>query len=67
MDYSEQLQVVNYGIGGHYVTHYDFYPPDQLTHYPELGNRISTLLIYVCTIIISSVPCNSFNCGGVKL
>lgn len=43
----ERLQVVNYGIGGHYVTHYDFFPPGYLIDGPELGNRISTLLIYV--------------------
>ena len=67
---AEQLQVVNYGIGGHYEPHYDFSrvcmhacnagnvfsesSHMQLGEYAYsrglgTGNRVSTLLIYVCT------------------
>jgi prolyl 4-hydroxylase len=45
---SEPLQVLNYGIGGHYEAHYDFVSSDSKAPFDELiGNRISTLLIYV--------------------
>lgn len=46
-DNCEQLQVVNYGIGGHYGPHYDFLPDNLALGPSKLGNRISTLLIYV--------------------
>lgn len=45
---AEQLQIVNYGIGGYYDVHYDFALPDDLTFKEkETGNRIATVLFYV--------------------
>lgn len=42
---AERLQVVNYGIGGQYEPHHDFY----YQHHPmSRGNRIATVLFYVC-------------------
>lgn len=48
MDTAEELQVVNYGIGGFYDTHHDYAPVDD-TAYDDagIGNRIGTVLFYV--------------------
>lgn len=45
---SELLQVVNYGIGGFYATHFD-HAPENDTTYDEHGhgNRIATVMFYV--------------------
>lgn len=47
---AEKLQIQNYGIGGHYVPHFD----QQIKSEPLLdirkadaGNRIATVLFYV--------------------
>lgn len=46
MTYCEQLQVANYGVGGHYEPHWDFFR--DTSHYPvEEGNRIATAIFYV--------------------
>jgi len=46
MTYCEQLQVANYGVGGHYEPHWDFFRDTR--HYPaEEGNRIATAIFYV--------------------
>lgn len=46
MTYCEQLQVANYGVGGHYEPHFDFFLNS--SHYPaEEGNRIATAIFYV--------------------
>lgn len=43
---SEELQVANYGIGGHYEPHTDFDPRENA--FPDYGgDRISTVLFYV--------------------
>lgn len=45
---AELLQVVNYGIGGHYDTHYDFFEDnDTSEQMKQDGNRIATVLFYV--------------------
>jgi len=43
---SESLQVQNYGIGGHYVPHWDIQTNGSTQIY-ESGNRIATVLFYV--------------------
>lgn len=49
MDTAEELQVVNYGIGGHYEPHFDFARKDEINSFKNLGtgNRIATVLFYV--------------------
>lgn len=48
MDHAESLQVVNYGMGGHYDPHFDFFEVDDKSEYMQLyGNRIATVLFYV--------------------
>lgn len=48
MESAEGLQVVNYGIGGHYATHFDFATDKDVEKgFPHLGNRIATTLFYV--------------------
>lgn len=47
---AEELQVVNYGIGGHYEPHFDFARKEEVHAFKSLGtgNRIATVLFYVC-------------------
>lgn len=48
MNKAEHLQIVNYGIGGHYDPHFDFFDDDDTSEYMALhGNRIATVLFYV--------------------
>lgn len=44
---SEDLQIQNYGIGGHYEPHYDFSNHDEKPFATNTGNRIATVLFYV--------------------
>lgn len=46
---AEELQVVNYGIGGHYEPHFDFARKEEANAFKSLGtgNRIATVLFYV--------------------
>lgn len=46
---AEELQVVNYGIGGHYEPHFDFARREERNAFKSLGtgNRIATVLFYV--------------------
>lgn len=50
---AEDLQVVNYGIGGHYEPHFDFARADEVNAFSSLGtgNRIATVLFYVSEIL----------------
>lgn len=52
METAEELQVVNYGIGGHYEPHYDFARKQETNAFKSLGtgNRIATVLIYMSDV-----------------
>uniref|UniRef100_A0A1B6MIZ2 procollagen-proline 4-dioxygenase n=1 Tax=Graphocephala atropunctata TaxID=36148 RepID=A0A1B6MIZ2_9HEMI len=49
---AEELQVVNYGIGGHYEPHYDFARREEKNAFKSLGtgNRIATVLNYMSDV-----------------
>lgn len=49
---AEELQVVNYGIGGHYEPHYDFARREEKDAFKSLGtgNRIATWLNYMSDV-----------------
>ncbi|XP_056416263.1 prolyl 4-hydroxylase subunit alpha-3 isoform X2 [Hyla sarda] len=49
--YAEYLQVVNYGIGGHYEPHFDHATSRKSPLYrTNTGNRIATLMIYLSSV-----------------
>jgi len=52
METAEDLQVVNYGIGGHYEPHYDFARKEEKNAFKSLGtgNRIATVLFYMSDV-----------------
>ncbi|KAI7690881.1 hypothetical protein SSS_04789 [Sarcoptes scabiei] len=52
METAEELQVVNYGIGGHYEPHYDFARREETEAFKSLGtgNRIATWLNYMSDV-----------------
>ncbi|XP_069747936.1 prolyl 4-hydroxylase subunit alpha-3 isoform X2 [Narcine bancroftii] len=46
--YAEYLQVVNYGIGGHYEPHFDHATsPNSSLYKLKSGNRVATFMIYL--------------------
>ncbi|XP_054165484.1 prolyl 4-hydroxylase subunit alpha-1-like [Oppia nitens] len=49
---AEELQVVNYGIGGHYEPHFDFARREEKDAFKSLGtgNRIATWLNYMSNV-----------------
>lgn len=49
---AEDLQVVNYGIGGHYEPHFDFARKEEKNAFKTLGtgNRIATVLFYMSDV-----------------
>ena len=52
VEHGEGIQVLNYGIGGEYQPHYDYFPPEQpgSSEHTKLalgGQRISTLILYL--------------------
>jgi len=48
METAEDLQVANYGIGGHYDPHFDFSRRGEKNPYGEnRGNRVATVLFYM--------------------
>ncbi|XP_011306837.1 prolyl 4-hydroxylase subunit alpha-1 [Fopius arisanus] len=52
VDTAEDLQVVNYGIGGHYEPHFDFARREETNAFKSLGtgNRIATVLYYMSDV-----------------
>ncbi|XP_040047147.2 prolyl 4-hydroxylase subunit alpha-3 isoform X1 [Gasterosteus aculeatus] len=49
--YGEHLQVVNYGIGGHYEPHFDHATlPSSPVFKLKTGNRVATFMIYLSTV-----------------
>ncbi|KAL6738222.1 hypothetical protein Aduo_011792 [Ancylostoma duodenale] len=44
---SEDLQIANYGIGGHYAPHFDMSTRGEKEPYRVNGNRIATVLFYM--------------------
>ena len=49
VDTAESLQVANYGIGGHFVPHFDFASNDSIID-PYDGNRILTAILYMSDV-----------------
>ncbi|XP_038214789.1 prolyl 4-hydroxylase subunit alpha-1 isoform X2 [Zerene cesonia] len=47
---AEELQVVNYGIGGHYEPHFDFARKQESAFEKFNGNRIATVLFYMSDV-----------------
>ncbi|XP_064072008.1 prolyl 4-hydroxylase subunit alpha-1 isoform X1 [Vanessa tameamea] len=47
---AEELQVVNYGIGGHYEPHFDFARKQESAFENFNGNRIATVLFYMSDV-----------------
>jgi prolyl 4-hydroxylase len=47
---AEAIQVQNYGIGGHYVPHWDHTIPGDDGVDDADGNRIATMLFYVSQV-----------------
>ncbi|XP_069159184.1 prolyl 4-hydroxylase subunit alpha-1 isoform X1 [Procambarus clarkii] len=52
MDTAEELQVANYGIGGHYEPHFDYARREEKDAFKSLGtgNRIATFLFYMTDV-----------------
>ncbi|XP_035293742.1 prolyl 4-hydroxylase subunit alpha-3 isoform X3 [Cricetulus griseus] len=49
--YAEYLQVVNYGIGGHYEPHFDHATsPSSPLYRMKSGNRVATFMIYLSAV-----------------
>ncbi|XP_041797044.1 prolyl 4-hydroxylase subunit alpha-3 [Chelmon rostratus] len=49
--YAEYLQVVNYGIGGHYEPHFDHATsPSSPVFKLKTGNRVATFMIYLSSV-----------------
>jgi len=52
LDTAEELQVVNYGLGGHYEPHFDFARKEETNAFKSLGtgNRIATFIFYMSDV-----------------
>ncbi|KAF2356993.1 Prolyl 4-hydroxylase alpha-subunit N-terminal [Trinorchestia longiramus] len=52
MSTAEELQVANYGVGGHYEPHYDYARREEKDAFKSLGtgNRIATFLFYMSEV-----------------
>jgi prolyl 4-hydroxylase len=52
-DHGEGLQVMRYGVGGEYVPHFDYFPPEDkgsAVHLRQGGQRVSTLIMYLADV-----------------
>uniref|UniRef100_A0A0K8RHR2 procollagen-proline 4-dioxygenase n=1 Tax=Ixodes ricinus TaxID=34613 RepID=A0A0K8RHR2_IXORI len=50
-DEAEKYQLANYGIGGHYVPHHDYFEEFQTpSKGNRFGNRVATLMIYMSDV-----------------
>ncbi|WP_433710533.1 2OG-Fe(II) oxygenase [Nocardia sp. CA-084685] len=50
LENGEGLQILRYGVGGEYRSHFDYFPPDQPGHAAHLtrgGQRTATLVVYL--------------------
>jgi prolyl 4-hydroxylase len=49
IQHSEELQILNYQVGGEYKPHYDFFPPNLSgsAAYIARGQRVATLILYL--------------------
>ena len=65
LDTVEELQVVNYGIGGHYEPHFDYASDGDLDYGTWRGNRIATVIYYMSDVEAGGYTV--FNDIGVKL
>lgn len=51
LDTGEELQVVNYGVGGHYEPHFDFARKDEMSSFEDWrGNRVATVICYMSDV-----------------
>ncbi|XP_030055866.1 prolyl 4-hydroxylase subunit alpha-3 [Microcaecilia unicolor] len=51
LPYAEHLQVVNYGIGGHYEPHFDHATSRKSPLYRmNVGNRVATFMVYLSSV-----------------
>lgn len=52
LETAEELQIANYGLGGHYEPHYDFARKEEKDAFKSLGtgNRIATFLNYMSDV-----------------
>ncbi|XP_013181600.1 PREDICTED: prolyl 4-hydroxylase subunit alpha-1-like [Papilio xuthus] len=48
--YAEKLQVVNYGIGGHYVPHYDSELKNDIPFKRTFDRRLATVILYMSDV-----------------
>jgi len=50
IEQTEGIQILNYGLGGEYKPHFDFFPPDDSgsgVHLAQGGQRIGTVVMYL--------------------
>ncbi|CAH1267395.1 P4HA3 [Branchiostoma lanceolatum] len=47
---AEAFQVVNYGLGGQYIPHTDYFEGDHVTRHVQNGNRVVTFLLYLSDV-----------------
>jgi prolyl 4-hydroxylase len=66
-DATEVLQVVNYGIGGHYEPHVDYFgATNGLVGDPLRGDRVATMLFYVSDDVVGGATVFPFLKLAVK-